>query len=119
MISPVAALRTPDKGVQLLSSDGIGIRQPARLFSTFSCELSISGCSIRQLFDMSREQLLRKCLAAVLLPFLAALASGQTRISDVIYMKSGGAAFTMDVVKPARPNRAAVIFMVSGGWMSD
>ena len=34
-------------------------------------------------------------------------------------MKSGGAAFTMDVVKPAKANKAAVIFMVSGGWISD
>jgi len=34
-------------------------------------------------------------------------------------MKSGGAAFTMDVVKPAKPNKAAVVFMVSGGWYSD
>jgi acetyl esterase/lipase len=34
-------------------------------------------------------------------------------------MKSGGAAFTMDVYKPANPNRAAVVFMVSGGWVSD
>ena len=49
----------------------------------------------------------------------AGLASAQTRISDVIYMKAGGAAFTMDVVKPAKPNKAAVVFMVSGGWISD
>jgi acetyl esterase/lipase len=34
-------------------------------------------------------------------------------------MKSGGAAFTMDVLKPAKPNKAAVVFMVSGGWISD
>lgn len=34
-------------------------------------------------------------------------------------MKSGGAAFTMDVVAPAKPNKAGVIFMVSGGWVSD
>lgn len=34
-------------------------------------------------------------------------------------MKSGGAAFTMDVLKPEKPNRAAVVFMVSGGWVSD
>lgn len=68
---------------------------------------------------MSREQLLRNCLAVLLLPILAAFAQGQTRIPDVIYMKSGGAAFTMDVVKPAKPNKAAVILMVSGGWMSD
>jgi len=58
-------------------------------------------------------------LPIVLLPFLATLASAQTRIQDVIYMKAGGAAFTMDVCKPAKPNKAAVIFMVSGGWISD
>src|SRR5580704_11289623 len=55
----------------------------------------------------------------VLLPFLVTLASAQTRTQDVIYMKTGGAAFTMDVVKPAKANKAAVVFMVSGGWVSD
>ena len=60
-----------------------------------------------------------KRVAFVLLSLLATLASAQTRTEDVIYMKSGGAAFTMDVVKPAKPNKAAVIFMVSGGWVSD
>jgi acetyl esterase/lipase len=34
-------------------------------------------------------------------------------------MKQGGAAFTMDVLKPSKPNQAAVIFVVSGGWYSD
>jgi acetyl esterase/lipase len=34
-------------------------------------------------------------------------------------MKEGGTAFTMDVFKPAKPNQAAVVFLVSGGWMSD
>jgi acetyl esterase/lipase len=58
-------------------------------------------------------------LPIVLLSFLATLASAQTRTQDVIYMKSGGAAFTMDVFQPAKPNKAAVIFMVSGGWVSD
>src|ERR1700733_13910568 len=58
-------------------------------------------------------------LPLILLSFLATLASAQTRIQDVIYMKAGGAAFTMDVVKPAKPNKAAVVFMVSGGWISD
>ena len=42
---------------------------------------------------------------------LATLASAQTKIHDVIYMKSGGTAFTMDVLKPAKPNKAAVIFI--------
>ena len=58
-------------------------------------------------------------LPIVLLPLLAALTSAQSRTEDVIYMKSGGSAFTMDVVKPTKPNKAAVVFMVSGGWMSD
>src|SRR5579863_8852596 len=50
---------------------------------------------------------------------LAATSSAQARIEDVIYMKAGGAAFTMDVVKPAKPNKASVVFIVSGGWISD
>src|SRR5471030_1910704 len=58
-------------------------------------------------------------LPIVLLSFLVTLGSAQTRIQDVIYMKAGGAAFTMDVFKPAKPNKAAVVFMVSGGWISD
>jgi acetyl esterase/lipase len=43
----------------------------------------------------------------------------QTRIRDVIYKKAGGTAFTMDVVLPKKPNKAAVVYMVSGGWISD
>jgi acetyl esterase/lipase len=59
------------------------------------------------------------CISALLLSLLPSLASAQTRVQDVIYMKSGGAAFTMDVLEPAKPNKAAVVFVVSGGWMSD
>ncbi len=58
-------------------------------------------------------------LLTVLLSCLTTLVSAQTRIQDVIYMKAGGTAFTMDVFKPAKPNKAAVVFMVSGGWTSD
>lgn len=57
--------------------------------------------------------------ALLLLPFLAAAAPAPKRIADVVYMKSGGVAFTMDVLEPAKPNKAAVIFVVSGGWYSD
>jgi acetyl esterase/lipase len=53
------------------------------------------------------------------LSLLATLASAQTRTQDVIYLKSGGTAFTMDVSRPANPNKAAVVFLVSGGWISD
>ena len=38
-----------------------------------------------------------------------------TRIQDVIYLKAGGTAFTMDVVKPKKANKAAIVYMVSGG----
>ncbi len=58
-------------------------------------------------------------LPVLLLSLVATLATPQTRTQDVIYMKAGGTAFTMDVLKPARPNKAAVIFVVSGGWISD
>jgi acetyl esterase/lipase len=60
-----------------------------------------------------------KLLPLVLLLFLATLASAQTRTQDVVYMKTGGMAFTMDVLTPAKPNKAAVVFVVSGGWISD
>jgi acetyl esterase/lipase len=61
-----------------------------------------------------------------LLPLLAlaltcVLASAQdvTRVSDVIYAKHDGVALTMDVFTPAKPNGAAVIKIVSGGWNSN
>jgi acetyl esterase/lipase len=41
------------------------------------------------------------------------------RVSDHVYMKSGGAAFTYDVFKPKKTNGIAMIFVVSGGWVSD
>lgn len=49
----------------------------------------------------------------------ACIASAQERISDQIYMKSGGAAFTLDVFKSKTPNAPCVIWLVSGGWFSD
>lgn len=40
-------------------------------------------------------------------------------IPDVVYGHKDGMALTFDVFKPkTRPNRAAVIFIVSGGWIS-
>jgi acetyl esterase/lipase len=53
------------------------------------------------------------------LSLVATLASAQTRTPGATYMKAGETALTMDVVKPAKPNKAAVIFIVSGGWISD
>jgi acetyl esterase/lipase len=53
------------------------------------------------------------------LPLMAAEKSF-TRHEDVIYGRVDGTALTMDVFTTmAKPNRAAVLFMVSGGWVSS
>lgn len=46
-------------------------------------------------------------------------AIAQTQVKDVIYGHKEGVALTMDVFKPAKPNGIAVIWMVSGGWVSN
>ncbi|MEQ1643542.1 MAG: alpha/beta hydrolase [Pyrinomonadaceae bacterium] len=52
-----------------------------------------------------------------------ATAQGQSKLDilpDVVYGHKDGMALTMDVLKPkADANGAAVIFMVSGGWVSN
>src|ERR1700733_2969098 len=60
---------------------------------------------------------------AVLL-FVAVAAPAQpktdsTRIEDVIYGRKFGTALTMDVFQPAKPNGAAILWMVSGGFFSS
>jgi acetyl esterase/lipase len=47
-------------------------------------------------------------------------ADGQlfTRTEDIIYGRKFGVALTMDLFRPQKPNRAAVLFMVSGGFFS-
>ena len=42
-----------------------------------------------------------------------------TRIEDVIYGRKDGVALTMDVFKPAKPNGAGIIEIVSGGYLSS
>jgi acetyl esterase/lipase len=54
-----------------------------------------------------------------LLSLCAGLCHGQDHITDQIYMKNGGAAFTLDVFKVAAPNAPCVIWLVSGGWISN
>ena len=48
-----------------------------------------------------------------------AFAEENTRTRDVVYGHKFGMALTLDVLKPAKPNGAGVIFMVSGGFNSD
>jgi acetyl esterase/lipase len=52
---------------------------------------------------------------------LISFSSAQTaqRISDQVYMKEAGVAFTCDVFKPEKPNGIVVVHLVSGGWVSD
>ncbi len=49
----------------------------------------------------------------------SALADENVRLRDVAYGHKFGMALTMDVWKPAKPNGAGTIFMVSGGFISD
>jgi acetyl esterase/lipase len=49
----------------------------------------------------------------------AQTSSDVKRIEDVIYGRKFGTALTLDVFQPAKPNGAAVIFMVSGGFFSS
>lgn len=59
-----------------------------------------------------------KRLILVVAVLCTAIASAQERIQDLIYHKQGGTAFTLDVFKPAKPTGAAVVWLVSGGWVS-
>jgi acetyl esterase/lipase len=60
-------------------------------------------------------------LASIFLALTCVLGTAQevTRTSDVIYTKHDGVALTMDVFTPAKPNGAAVIKIISGGWNSN
>lgn len=61
-----------------------------------------------------------RTLFVVALVAITALCQAQVeRVKDVIYLKKGGIALTMDVFKPVKPNGIAVIHLVSGGWVSD
>lgn len=57
--------------------------------------------------------------ALTLLAFAQLHAQEPERIRDVIYTKHDGVALTMDIYKPANPNGAGVIKIISGGWKSN
>jgi acetyl esterase/lipase len=58
------------------------------------------------------------CLAISLLWAPLAHAQEVEIIPDVVYGHKDGLAMTFDVLKPANANGAAVMYMVSGGWVS-
>lgn len=41
-----------------------------------------------------------------------------TKTDDVVYGRKFGFALTLDVIQPEKPNGCAVLYMVSGGWVS-
>jgi acetyl esterase/lipase len=43
----------------------------------------------------------------------------QVHVKDVVYHHKLGVALTMDVFKPEKPNGIGVLWMVSGGWVSN
>jgi acetyl esterase/lipase len=69
---------------------------------------------------------MRKEIYSILFVFVLAVSSAaQTKpatnvdvIPDVVYGHKDGMALTFDIFKPKTPNGAAVIFVVSGGWVS-
>ena len=72
---------------------------------------------------MTRRAIMLAGLGLLLSVPMAAFAgpTGQagTREADIIYRRKQGVALTMDVFRPAKPNGAAVLWMVSGGWVSS
>ncbi|MCI0335063.1 MAG: alpha/beta hydrolase [Planctomycetes bacterium] len=67
-----------------------------------------------------RNHLVVLCVLGVLDVFVAsARADDQYQVTpDVVYGHKAGMALTFDVIQPTKPNGAAVLFMMSGGWFS-
>ena len=62
-----------------------------------------------------------RLLAVLLLgmaPCSAFAASESKTEADVVYGHKDGMALTFDVIKPAKPNGAAILWLQSGGWYS-
>jgi acetyl esterase/lipase len=63
---------------------------------------------------------IHRCFLALVL-LLAGVARGEDEFKitpDVVYGHKAGMALTFDVIQPKKPNGAAVLFMMSGGWFS-
>jgi acetyl esterase/lipase len=58
-------------------------------------------------------------LSSLLITLAPLAAQEPEHIRDLIYTKHDGVALTMDVFKPAVPNGAGIIKIVSGGWKSN
>jgi acetyl esterase/lipase len=60
------------------------------------------------------------CIVTLILVCISGMHAQQkiSRISDVIYDRKDGLAFVMDVIIPEKQNKAAILNIVSGGWVS-
>jgi hypothetical protein len=58
----------------------------------------------------------RFLLASFLAGSVALAAETFSRTEDIIYGRKYGVALTLDLFKPEKPNGAAILFMVSGGF---
>ena len=74
----------------------------------------------------AKRSFLGKFAIVTLLLLLAVAGSGwwyfhpaHTGITKIIYAHRRGHDLTLDVIRPDRPNGAAVLLMVSGGWQSE
>lgn len=65
----------------------------------------------------------RRCFLAIFAAALLSLTLGvraeQKHIKDVVYQHKLGVALTMDVFQPEKPNGIGILWMVSGGWVSN
>ena len=64
------------------------------------------------------NRMCRLLCAAVLVAITAVPAFAAEVVPDVVYGHKDGMALTFDVLKPTKADGAAMIYMVSGGWVS-
>lgn len=62
--------------------------------------------------------LLAASLFLICLPAWAQVIPPHVKTGDVVYGRKFGFALTLDVFQPEKPNGCAIIYMVSGGWVS-
>lgn len=65
-----------------------------------------------------KKYILALILTAILHPRYAGAQQNVTRISDVVYEHQDGIAFVFDMIRPAKQNGAAILYILSGGWVS-
>ncbi|HEX5446548.1 MAG TPA: alpha/beta hydrolase [Pirellulales bacterium] len=67
---------------------------------------------------MNKRSVIQSAVILACLAATAAAAESFEHVKDVIYGRKDGMALTMDVFQPAKPNGAAAIICISGGWVS-